>query len=429
MGVVEVTGTVLVRVLMGKRRTKRQKLKDLPEFSPGTGSSMPLLAPGASVGCSRSVSNMHLIGFSNGATAGASEKNALRGEKRRHRVSLWSEDLSGAALIHAMKRRRKEKGRHRTKLLNRREKTAEDTQIHPVESNAVRSKSNGQAPSACQQGQKTNTVKSINGEIIQSGLSNISGVLKVVLVSSEDAEMPQRNAADSDVVRSASEGRFQRQEDNDHLHMKAGQMETGNGLSAWHPENRINMIRKPSKKALKLRRELQATREALPIYQARHTITSEIMNNRSIVIVGETGSGKTTQIPQFLYDAGLTERGMIAVTQPRRVAAISIAKRVADEMGSKLGDKVGYSIRFDDTTSPGTKIKYMTDGMLLRELLGDNSLRKYSAIILDEAHERTLRTDILFGMVKAIQKERSDLKVIVMSATLNAEKFSEYFDK
>ncbi|TPX69443.1 hypothetical protein SpCBS45565_g02466 [Spizellomyces sp. 'palustris'] len=178
-----------------------------------------------------------------------------------------------------------------------------------------------------------------------------------------------------------------------------------------------------------LAQRLQAEREALPIYKAQRAIIDEIMRHQSVIIVGETGSGKTTQIPQFLDAAGLTQQGIIAVTQPRRVAAISIAKRVAEEMGTKLGDKVGYSIRFDDTTSPSTKIKYMTDGMLLRELLSDNKLKRYSAIILDEAHERTLRTDILFGMVKAIQKERKDLKIIIMSATLNAERFSQYFDK
>ncbi|KAJ3156670.1 hypothetical protein HDU86_003894 [Geranomyces michiganensis] len=184
-----------------------------------------------------------------------------------------------------------------------------------------------------------------------------------------------------------------------------------------------------SKAALNAKKaSLQAQREALPCYEARQALVDAIMANRTTVIVGETGSGKTTQIPQFLYDAGLTKSGMIAITQPRRVAALSIAKRVAEEMGTRLGDKVGYSIRFDDTTAATTKIKYMTDGMLLRELLSDRKLSKYSVIILDEAHERTLRTDVLFGMVKGIQRERQDLKIIVMSATLNAERFSEYFD-
>ncbi|KAJ3170754.1 putative ATP-dependent RNA helicase dhr2 [Geranomyces variabilis] len=184
-----------------------------------------------------------------------------------------------------------------------------------------------------------------------------------------------------------------------------------------------------SKAALNAKKaSLQAQREALPCYEARQALVDAIMANRTTVIVGETGSGKTTQIPQFLHDAGLTKNGMIAITQPRRVAALLIAKRVAEEMGTRLGDKVGYSIRFDDTTAATTKIKYMTDGMLLRELLSDRKLSKYSVIILDEAHERTLRTDVLFGMVKGIQRERQDLKIIVMSATLNAERFSEYFD-
>ena len=121
---------------------------------------------------------------------------------------------------------------------------------------------------------------------------------------------------------------------------------------------------------------------------------------------------------------------MIAITQPRRVAAISIAKRVSEELGVRLGEEVGYSIRFEDVTSEKTKIKYMTDGMLLRELLSDQVLSKYSVIVLDEAHERTLTTDILFGMVKSIQQsKRKDLKIIVMSATLNADKFSKYFNE
>lgn len=138
--------------------------------------------------------------------------------------------------------------------------------------------------------------------------------------------------------------------------------------------------------------------------------------------------GKTTQIPQFLHAAGYSKKGRIAITQPRRVAAISIAKRVSQEMNTLLGQLVGYTIRFEDQTSKKTRIKYLTDGMLLRELLSDPLLSSYTCIILDEAHERTLRTDILFGMIKSIMKRRAELKVIVMSATLNAKKFSSYFD-
>ncbi|KAF9093821.1 putative ATP-dependent RNA helicase dhr2 [Mortierella sp. AD031] len=185
-------------------------------------------------------------------------------------------------------------------------------------------------------------------------------------------------------------------------------------------------------------KDLRKHRQSLPIYTARDIIIKEVKENACVVIVGETGSGKTTQIPQYLLESGLAKHGTISVTQPRRVAAINLAKRVAEEVGTPLGQKVGYSIRFDDTSSRDSLIKYMTDGIMLRELLSDRLLLRYSVIILDEAHERTLRTDILFGMVKSIQKHRQDLiargrkdiqplKIVIMSATLDAEKFSEYF--
>ncbi|QRV81083.1 Helicase associated domain (HA2) [Ceratobasidium sp. AG-Ba] len=147
-------------------------------------------------------------------------------------------------------------------------------------------------------------------------------------------------------------------------------------------------------------------------------------------MVGETGSGKTTQIPQFVAYTDIPHaRGkLIACTQPRRVAAMSVAKRVAEELDVQLGKQVGYSIRFEDMTETGTTfLKYMTDGMLLREAMNDHDLTRYSTIILDEAHERTLATDILMGLLKEIAKRRSDLKIVVMSATLDAQKFQKYF--
>lgn len=148
-----------------------------------------------------------------------------------------------------------------------------------------------------------------------------------------------------------------------------------------------------------------------------------------LVFVGETGSGKTTQIPQFVLfdDLPQTQRKMVACTQPRRVAAMSVAQRVAEEMDVKLGEEVGYSIRFEDMTSPKTILKYMTDGMLLREAMNDHNLSRYSTIMLDEAHERTMATDVLMGLLKEVVLRRPDLKIIIMSATLDAQKFQRYF--
>jgi len=149
-----------------------------------------------------------------------------------------------------------------------------------------------------------------------------------------------------------------------------------------------------------------------------------------LVFVGETGSGKTTQIPQFVLFDDLPHLNgkMVACTQPRRVAAMSVAQRVAQEMDVPLGEEVGYSIRFEDKTSPNTILKYMTDGMLLREAMNDHNLSRYSTIILDEAHERTLATDVLMGLLKGVVERRKDLKLIVMSATLDAQKFQKYFN-
>ncbi|KAI9478307.1 MAG: P-loop containing nucleoside triphosphate hydrolase protein [Benjaminiella poitrasii] len=171
-------------------------------------------------------------------------------------------------------------------------------------------------------------------------------------------------------------------------------------------------------------------RRKLPVHAQRQEFLDMVHKNQFVVLVGETGSGKTTQIPQFLvYDELPHLKGkMIACTQPRRVAAMSVAQRVADEMDVKLGQEVGYSIRFEDNTSPNTFLKYMTDGMLLREAMTDPLMSRYSAVILDEAHERTLNTDILMGLLKEVCRKRKDLQVIVMSATLDAEKFQKYFD-
>ncbi len=171
------------------------------------------------------------------------------------------------------------------------------------------------------------------------------------------------------------------------------------------------------------------TRRDLPVHAQRQEFLDMYQKSQVLVFVGETGSGKTTQIPQFvLYDDLPQHEGkMVACTQPRRVAAMSVAQRVAQEMDVTLGEEVGYSIRFEDMTSQKTVLKYMTDGMLLREAMNDHDLKRYSTIILDEAHERTLATDILMGLLKEVVKRRADLKLIIMSATLDAQKFQKYF--
>ncbi|KAK8161030.1 P-loop containing nucleoside triphosphate hydrolase protein [Phyllosticta citrichinensis] len=166
----------------------------------------------------------------------------------------------------------------------------------------------------------------------------------------------------------------------------------------------------------------------LPIARHRESLLYLVETFPVTIVVGHTGSGKTTQIPQFLDQAGWTRQGKsIAVTQPRRVAATTVAARVADEMRCNLGQEVGYSIRFEDVTSEATKIKFLTDGLLLREALVDPLLSRYSVIMVDEAHERSLSSDVLLGLLKKIRKKRSDLRIIVSSATLQAEDFLNFF--
>ncbi|KAK9747585.1 hypothetical protein RND81_02G001800 [Saponaria officinalis] len=179
--------------------------------------------------------------------------------------------------------------------------------------------------------------------------------------------------------------------------------------------------------------EILEKRKSLPVWQQKDDFFRVLHNNQTIILVGETGSGKTTQIPQFVLEAVELETAdkrkkmMVACTQPRRVAAMSVSRRVAEEMDVTLGEEVGYSIRFEDCSSSKTILKYLTDGMLLREAMTDPLLERYKVIILDEAHERTLATDVLFGLLKEVLRNRPDLKLVVMSATLEAEKFQDYF--
>ena len=174
----------------------------------------------------------------------------------------------------------------------------------------------------------------------------------------------------------------------------------------------------------------------LPVWEYKASFMATLEKHQVTVLVGETGSGKTTQIPQWCSEyartlpcnEGKIKKQGVSCTQPRRVAAMSVAARVSDEMDVTLGQEVGYSIRFEDCSSNKTILKYLTDGMLLREAMSDPILEAYAVILLDEAHERTLATDLLMGLLKEIAKARTDLKIIIMSATLDAGKFQDYFD-
>ncbi|MEO0509607.1 MAG: ATP-dependent RNA helicase HrpA [Verrucomicrobiota bacterium] len=166
----------------------------------------------------------------------------------------------------------------------------------------------------------------------------------------------------------------------------------------------------------------------LPIHQRREEIIRTLMENQVVVIAGETGSGKTTQIPKFLLECGLGQRGWIGCTQPRRVAALSVAQRIAEELKVKYGAEVGAKIRFTDETQKNTVLKVMTDGILLNELQDDPELRGYEAILIDEAHERSLNIDFILGCLRNLAKRRKDLKIVITSATIDTESFSKAFD-
>ena len=165
----------------------------------------------------------------------------------------------------------------------------------------------------------------------------------------------------------------------------------------------------------------------LPVSQRADEIVEAIRKNRVLILCGETGSGKTTQLPKLCVLAGRGRKGMIAHTQPRRIAASSIAKRLAEETGTELGQWVGFKIRFTDRTQHGTQVKLMTDGILLAETQGDPLLKAYDTIIIDEAHERSINIDFLLGYLKGLLKKRPDLKVIVTSATIDSERFAKHF--
>jgi len=258
-----------------------------------------------------------------------------------------------------------------------------------------------------------------------------SGPATISVVKDEKSDMAQASIKGSATVNRMREQNVRTKMQNRYWELGSSRMGEALGLAQKEePADEDQIQREYLDEALEENEKLEAdkmqkVRQNLPIYQVRNELLTVIRNNQVVVIVGETGSGKTTQLTQYLMEDGYPD--IIGCTQPRRVAAMSVAKRVAEEANCVLGTKVGYTIRFEDKSSKETKIKYMTDGILLRETLGQLDLDKYSCIVMDEAHERALNTDVLFGILKGVVIRRLDFRLIVTSATMDADKFSRFF--
>src|SRR5580693_2665216 len=165
----------------------------------------------------------------------------------------------------------------------------------------------------------------------------------------------------------------------------------------------------------------------LPVSQRKDDIAAAIRDHQVVIVAGETGSGKTTQIPKICLELGRGIAGQIGHTQPRRIAARTVAERIAEELGTQLGDVVGYKVRFTDKSGDATAVKLMTDGILLAEIGTDRNLHRYDTLIIDEAHERSLNIDFILGYLKQLLPRRPDLKVIITSATIDPQRFSDHF--
>src|SRR5688500_7607457 len=210
--------------------------------------------------------------------------------------------------------------------------------------------------------------------------------------------------------------------------MTADRHRLGRRLRANDPRVAAEIERSSNRRAAR-QRDLPKPRYPmeLPVVQKRDDIAAAIAANQVVVVCGETGSGKTTQLPKICLELGRGVAGMIGHTQPRRIAARSVSARIASELNTTVGAAVGYKIRFGDKTSPDTFIKVMTDGILLAETQGDRFLEQYDTLIIDEAHERSLNIDFLLGYVKQLLPRRPDLKVIITSATIDPRRFSRHF--
>lgn len=238
---------------------------------------------------------------------------------------------------------------------------------------------------------------------------------------------PKNNADRKNSSRGASErnsnaSRSNRRGGGNNRARKQGNQQGGNQSNQGNQQNRPALRRYEP-----LIPEVITYPEELPVSERREDIMNAIRDNQVVIIAGETGSGKTTQIPKMCLDLGLGAKGLIGHTQPRRLAARSVAERIAEELGQKIGETVGYQVRFTSEVGEHSAIKLMTDGILLAEIQNDKLLRRYSTLIIDEAHERSLNIDFILGYLKRILPQRPDLKVIITSATIDPERFARHF--
>ena len=235
----------------------------------------------------------------------------------------------------------------------------------------------------------------------------------------------QKNNADR---KNSSRGTSERNSNASRSNRRAGANNRARKQGNQQSDNKSNQQNRPAPRRYEpFIPEVITYPEELPVSERREDIMNAIRDNQVVIIAGETGSGKTTQIPKMCLDLGLGEKGLIGHTQPRRLAARSVAERIAEELGQKIGETVGYQVRFTSEVGEHSAIKLMTDGILLAEIQNDKLLRRYSTLIIDEAHERSLNIDFILGYLKRILPQRPDLKVIITSATIDPERFARHF--
>ena len=271
-------------------------------------------------------------------------------------------------------------------------------------------------------GEKTAT-KTAESNAVKNGAPKKGAQKNSAQKNNADRQNSSRGASE----RNSNASRSNRRGGGPNRARKQGNQQGGNQSNQGNQQGGNQQNRPAPRRYEPLIPEVITYPEELPVSERREDIMNAIRDNQVVIIAGETGSGKTTQIPKMCLDLGLGEKGLIGHTQPRRLAARSVAERIAEELGQKIGETVGYQVRFTSEVGEHSAIKLMTDGILLAEIQNDKLLRRYSTLIIDEAHERSLNIDFILGYLKRILPQRPDLKVIITSATIDPERFARHF--